>query len=80
MKRLSAAVKKELSAFERNSSIQTVASADAASRGEKKEAVAPSGKKKKSNKEDEDENAEENEEFDEGKLRFAGSSMQHMIG
>lgn len=74
MKKLSAAVKKELSAFERNSSIQAVALADAAGGGDKAAANAPSVKKSKSNKEDEDENAEENAEFDEGKLRFAGKT------
>ena len=75
MKKLFAAVKKELSAFERNSSIQTEALADAAGSGGKAEADEPSGRKKQSNKEDEDENAEENEENDEGKLRFAGRTM-----
>ena len=72
MKKLSAAVKKELSAFEKNSSIQAVALADAAGGADKAEASALSVKKKTSSKQDKDENAEDNEEFDEGKLRFAG--------
>ena len=70
MKLLSAAVKKELNSFERNTRIQTEALADTTGMAG---AENTSGAKKKgSNKEDEDENAEDNEEYDEGKLRFAG--------
>lgn len=77
MKRLSAAVKKELQSFERNTRIQTEALADTSgSAGEVAGAVA---KRKKSNKEDDDENAEENAEFDEGKLRFAGQIIAHSM-
>lgn len=74
MRKLQAAVKKELNAFERNSRIQTMALADSTDTAAL--AAAEGNGKKKSNKEDEDENAEENAEFDEGKLRFAGTTIQ----
>ena len=82
MKKLQAAVKKELNAFERNTRIQTMALADTTDAAVAGPAAAEGGKKKKSNKDDDDENAEENAEFDEGKLRFAGTfqpSRVHLV-
>lgn len=77
MRTLTAAVKRRLVAFDKNASIQSVSTTalgesapDAGKKGGEDEDGTP--QKRKSSKEDEDENAEENEEFQEGKLRFAG--------
>ena len=78
MRRLSAAVKRQLVSFDKNAAIHSVTlpkagQASPAASPESDDGAAPA--RKTSNKEDEDENEEENEENNEGKLRFAGACL-----
>ena len=79
MRRLSAAVKRQLVLFDKDAAIHSVTLPKKAGEGapsaspESDDGAAPA--RKASNKEDEDENEEENEENNEGKLRFAGACL-----
>ena len=72
MRQLKAVAKKELNAFEKNAKISTMTVTDTPAKPVN-ESEDPNKAKVKA-KDDEDENAETEEEFDEGKLRFAGWS------
>ena len=78
MRRLSAAVKRQLVLFDKVAAIHSVTLPKAgegspAASAESDDGAAPG--RRTSNKEDEDENEEENEENNEGKLRFAGACL-----
>lgn len=71
MRQLKAAAKKELTAFERNAKIHTMVDEEkpVLQQANENGDLQPTKRKRK---DDDDENAEDNDEFDEGKLRFAG--------